>query len=108
MARTRSRASSSVSVGASPVEPEMTSPCDPCSSRWVASFRAATSSTAPLSSKGVAIAVRTPRISFIAPAYRGRLGGDSKQLLQPDRETLGLLADLAHGEQHPGHEGAAI
>ena len=51
-----------------------------------------------------------------APPARSRPGAPARplmrmnlqQLLEADREAVGQLADPAHGEQHAGHEGAAV
>ena len=57
--------SASERVGDSPVVPETTSPWEPFSTRWRASLRAASRSSAPSSVNGVAIAVITPEIVAI-------------------------------------------
>ena len=52
------RCSSSASVEASPVEPQTTSPSEPCSTRWFISRTVASSSTRSCASNGVTMAVR--------------------------------------------------
>ena len=57
--RKRSSFSASLSVGDSPVVPQTTSPSEPFSTRYVASSRNRSKSTAPSARNGVTIAVMT-------------------------------------------------
>src|SRR5215207_4707828 len=104
--------SSSDRVGASPVVPATTSPCEPFSTRWRASRRAAPRSSAPSASNGVTIAVITPEIVVIVPRRKvsrkdrqvavkqwcGLSGGDGGR--RPVGPRTGLLELGGDAEQH--------
>ena len=97
--RSSAMCSSSSRVAASPVVPATTRPCEPFSTRKRASLRAAASSTAPDSSKGVAIAVSSPLISAIAvsvtpprAASRGPTVKRSAQVRRPAARRAGRPA----------------
>ena len=93
----------------SPVVPATTRPCEPCSSRWrgeAAGRRLV--DRAVLVERASTIAVSTPAQLASSPSGYRSAGGTQSSFSSPTVKRSGRLADPAHGEQHAGHEGAAV
>ena len=107
---TSRRCSSSESVGASPVVPQMTKPSDPWRARWPMSSTNASSSTSRCSSNGVTMAVMTdpmPGTGAIIPHVVEVEARDDVRVVVAGRPVAGRRGPARRRRRAPGRAAPA-